>query len=85
MLYNCSKFKISDYLNCILIWISDIKKLKKWNVICDDDILKTVTSDSSSDDSMSTDDSSSESDASDASSSDGQMDTDWFKMLPLWK
>jgi len=45
-------------------------------VICSDDILKTVTSDCSSDDSMSTDDSSSESDASDASSSDGQMDTD---------
>lgn len=47
-------------------------------MICSDDILKTVTSDCSSDDSMSTDDSSSESDASDASSSDGQMDTDWF-------
>uniref|UniRef100_A0A2S2PNQ4 Kelch domain-containing protein 4 n=2 Tax=Aphidini TaxID=33387 RepID=A0A2S2PNQ4_SCHGA len=53
----------------------DIKKLKKWNVICSDDILKTVNSDCSSDDSMSTDDSS-ESDESDSSSSDGQMDTD---------
>ncbi|XP_015372908.1 PREDICTED: kelch domain-containing protein 4 [Diuraphis noxia] len=53
----------------------DIKKLKKWNVICNDDILKTVNSDSS-DDNMSTDDSSSESSESDASSSSGQMETD---------
>lgn len=53
-------------------------------MICNDDILKTVNSDSS-DDNMSTDDSSSESSESDASSSSGQMDTDWFKMLPLWK
>lgn len=53
-------------------------------MICSDDILKTVTSDCSSDDSMSTDDSS-ESDESDESSSDGQMDTDWIKMLSLWK
>ncbi|CAI6350287.1 unnamed protein product [Macrosiphum euphorbiae] len=54
----------------------DIKKLKNWNVICNDDILKTVTSDSSSDESMSTGNSSSESSESDGSSSDGQMDTD---------
>lgn len=49
--------------------ISDIKKLKKWNVIHNDDILNTVNADSSSDDSMSTDGSSSE-------SSEGEMDTD---------
>lgn len=49
-------------------------------MICSDDILKTVNSDCSSDDSMSTDDSS-ESDESDSSSSDGQMDTDWIKIL----
>ena len=79
------KFKMSEYLIWILIWISDVKKLKNWNVICTDDILKTATSDSSSDDSMSTDDSSSESSESDASSSDEQMNTDWIKTLTLWK
>lgn len=56
------------------MYISDIKKLKKWNVICNDDILKSVNSDSSSDDNMSTDGSSLESSESDAS--DGGMDTD---------
>lgn len=69
---------ILKYLNINILnfnIISDIKKLKKWNVICSDDILKSMNSDSSSDDSMSTDESSSESSESDASS-DGQMDTD---------
>lgn len=60
------------------LFILDVKKCKKWNVICNDDILKTINSDSSSDDNMSTDDSSSECSESDSSSdeeSDRQMDT----------
>lgn len=62
-----------------MLLISDIKKLKKWNVIHNDDILKTVKVDSSSDDSMSSDESSLESSESSASS-EGEMDTDWIKM-----
>lgn len=62
----------------MFLYISDIKKFKKWNVINNDDILKSLNSDSSSDDSMTTDESSSESDESDESSdiSNELMDTD---------
>lgn len=62
-----------------MIFISDIKKFKKWNIICNDDILKSVNSDSSSEDSMSTNGSSLESSESDASSSE-EMDTDEIKI-----
>lgn len=62
-----------------MLLISDIKKLKNWNIICTDDILKSVDLDSSSDDDMSTNDSSSSNSGSHASS-DSEMDTDWIRI-----
>lgn len=59
-----------------MLLISDVKKLKEWNLIYNDDILKTVNSDSSSDETMSTDGSSLE--LSESCVSSDEMDTDWI-------